>query len=436
MEFLDGTTLKHRIRGQPIPIEILLPLAVEIADGLDAAHSAGIIHRDIKPANVFVTSREHAKILDFGLAKIGATELPPSTDATTSPIDAGKRPATTALPAGEDQLTAAGNLIGTLSHMSPEQIRSERLDRRTDLFSFGVVLYEMATGALPFEGATQEVVFDSILNRGPIAPRERNPDVPPELELIIGKCLEKDRELRYQHASEIRTDLQALQNRGFGAVRSRPQIPSPARTRVAKRITVAALALAAVCGAFYVNFGRAHKAVAKIPLVLAEFKNNTGDAAVGGILQQSLLVQLEEQPFKMISDETVRRTLSFMRQPRDTRLTAGTAREICERTGISAVVGRSSGHEVCVGIESAEMRNRRSAFWATASSRTKRGCCRCAQPDSRTIESAGRKIAGCLQANFASSARSHYLIARSVKSLQRGPDGHIDQRCARGSGAV
>ena len=326
MEFLDGTTLKHRILGQPIPIERLLQLAIEITDGLDAAHSAGITHRDIKPANIFVTSREHAKILDFGLAKIGATESPPSTDVATSPIHA-----------GGDQLTAAGNVMGTFSHMSPEQIRGERLDPRTDLFSFGIVLYEMATGKLPFEGATQEILLDSILNCAPMPPRERNPRVPEELERIIGKCLEKDREVRYQHASEIRADLQSL-FRGFDAVNSKPDVPSPAKTRRSKTLAVVSIAVAAVCGAGYFYFDRAPKSVGKIPLVLAEFQNNTDDPGFGETLRQSVLVQLERQPFEVISDGTVRRTLSFMRQPADARLSAGIAREICERTASSAVV--------------------------------------------------------------------------------------------------
>ncbi|MBV9771352.1 MAG: protein kinase [Bryobacterales bacterium] len=327
MEFLDGTTLKHRIRAQPIPIGRLLPLALEIADGLDAAHSAGITHRDIKPANLFVTSREHVKILDFGLAKVGSADHPSNMDVTALPTRT-----------VQDQLTATGIVMGTISHMSPEQIRGERLDPRTDLFSFGVVLYEMATGKLPFEGTTREVVFDSILNHAPIAPCQRNPDMPPELERIIGKCLEKDRELRYQHASDIRSDLRALQHRDFDAGGFRPEVRSSAKARPAKRLAAAWLAVAAVCGAGYVIFDRAHKPVANIPLVVAEFKNNTADAALGGILQQILLVQLEQQPFKIISDETVRRTLSFMRQPTDARPSAAIAREICERTRSSAIV--------------------------------------------------------------------------------------------------
>jgi len=326
MEFLDGTTLKHRIRGRPLPMDTLLPLAVEIADGLDAAHSAGITHRDIKPANLFVTARGHAKILDFGLAKVGFVDHPSASNLT-------------ALPARtiEVQLTGTGNVLGTVSHMSPEQIRGEQLDPRTDLFSFGVVLYEMATGKLPFEGATQEVVFDSILGQAPIAPCQRNPSVPPELERIIGKCLQKDRELRYQHASEIRLDLQAL-HRSLEVVSSKAAVPFLVRTRHRKTVAAIVLAGATVSGAGYFVFDHAHEPVAKIPLVLAELKNNTGDAAFSGTLRQDLLAQLEQRPFEVISDGTIRRTLSFMRQAADTRLTAGIAREVCERTGSAAVL--------------------------------------------------------------------------------------------------
>ena len=327
MEFLDGSTLKHRILGRALPIDVLLHLAVEITDGLDAAHSAGIIHRDIKSANLFVTSRERAKILDFGLAKVGSAEAYPSA------VDVTERPARTI----EDQLTATGNVLGTVSHMSPEQIRGEHLDQRTDLFSFGVVLYEMATGKLPFGEEEYGSIFDSILKRTPVSPLCLNPDVPPELDRIIGKCLEKDRELRYQHAAAIRSDLQSLL-RDIDAVNVRPSVQLPARTRHAKTVVGISLAIAAVCAAGYLYFDRGPKSVGKIPLVVAEFKNNTGDVAFARTLRQDLLVHLEQPPFEVVSDGTIRRTLSFMRRPSDTRLTSEIAGEVCDRTGSAAVV--------------------------------------------------------------------------------------------------
>jgi len=346
MEFLDGRMLKDCIGGKPLPLDQLLDLGIMIADGLDGAHKKGIVHRDIKPANIFVTERRNAKILDFGLAKLTSM---PEADATLS-MDAVEG-------ANDEQLTIPGTLIGTVAYMSPEQVRGEELDVRTDLFSFSVVLYEMATGRQAFPGLTSGVVIEAILNRAPTVLQRVIPHASPALQQIITRALEKDPKLRYQKAADILTDLQGLKSglessrtprvglaKRLSALRSR-------RVAIASTVVVAALAV----GIWLFHPRRAEALRPTDTIVLADFSNSTGDAVFDDTLKQALAIDLAQSPFlNILSEDKVRQTLRQMTRPPGERLTQELAREVCQRAGSEAYVAGSIaalGSQYVIGLE-------------------------------------------------------------------------------------
>ncbi|HET9270587.1 MAG TPA: protein kinase [Vicinamibacterales bacterium] len=336
MELVDGESLRGRINGQPLPLDTILDLGCQLADALDAAHKKGIVHRDIKPANVFITRRGQAKLLDFGVAKLGgeAHAIPPADDATRM---------------GGDVLTTPGMAVGSINYMSPEQARGEELDGRSDLFSLGLVLYEMATGRQAFGGQTTAVVFDAILNRQPADPRHVNPALPEDVTRVIMRALEKDRKMRFQTAADMLAELGRARRDTTGttafagASGTSAAAAPPVKARVPSRwLVYGGLAVVAAAAAVYFFLWNPNQAAAlteRDTILIADFVNTTGDPVFDDALRQAVSVQLQQSPFlTLLPDQRIQRTMRMMQQPPEAAVVGQVAREACQRAGAKATI--------------------------------------------------------------------------------------------------